>query len=244
MNARIQLASLLALLLTTACLPTLELKQPRSFTGRQVKRMQYEDACKLQHYFDLKPPQALILEERATSANSRTEAGTTRVLVRRGVQLQQLGRILKRYYLDVPQWLLRSDVTVKTDFLRRIPKPRKGKRSILQQSRGVVIIPTTATIIMEAGEQKVQVSYHPCLGELLFGHRTYKLRRLILHPVKGPRTRAIPVVRPAPKPRLRPVPRPRVRPDPRPALRPEPRPDPRPAPRPEPRRPGLGPLPR
>jgi len=120
--ATLQYAGLLTALMTTACVSTLELKAPRPFTGQTVKRMQFDDTCGLQGYFDRKPPRILILEERAVSPDSRTELGRAKVLVRRGPQLKKLNEILKRYYRRVPRWLHRSDVTVATDFLRRIPK--------------------------------------------------------------------------------------------------------------------------
>jgi hypothetical protein len=245
-------ATLLALgigiaLLAAACVPTLELKDPQPFTDRVVKRMQFQDACRLQAYFDKKPPQILILGERAASADGRTEAGQARVLVRPGPQLSKLGEILRRFYRDVPEWLLTTEVTVTTDFLRRIP--RRGKRlGALALDRGVVVIPTTARITLAVGKQVVEAAYHPCLGELLFGRRTYALRRLILSgPPRAPRRAR---VAPRPDPRVAPRPDPRVvpRPDPRAAPRPDPRavarPDPGIAPRPDPRRPALPPLPR
>jgi hypothetical protein len=226
-------------LLTAACVPTLELKNPQSFTDRVVKRMQFQDACQLQAYFDRKPPQIQILGETAASADGRTEVGQARVLVRPGPQLTKLGELLERFYQDVPRWLLTEEVTVTTDFLRRIP--RRGKRlGALALDRGVVVIPTTAHITLAAGKRVVEVAYHPCLGELLFGRRTYALRRLVLSgPPRTPtRPRAVP--RPDPRAAPRPDPRAAPRPDPRAA----PRPDPRAAPRPDPRRPVLPPMPR
>lgn len=249
MNRTIQIASLLTALGTAACLPSLELKQPRKFTGPMVKRMQFDDTCGLQQYFDRKPPRILILGERAASLDSRTEVGQTRVLVRRGRQLTELGKVLKRFYRDVPGWLLSSDITVETDFLRRIPPPKK-RGGILQQGRGVVLIPTTAVTTMASGKRMVEVVYHPCVGELLFGRETYRLRRVLLAPTPHRRARPLPrptpraKPRPDPRPAVRTDPRPAVRPDPRPAVRPDPRPTPRPTPRPDPRRPGLPPLPR
>ncbi len=258
-RAQTQITGLLTALMTTACVPTLELKEPRVFTGPMVKRMQFDDACGLQKYFDRKPPHILILEERAVSPDSRTELGRAKVLVRRGPQLKKLIELLNRYYREVPRWLGRSDVTVMTDFLRRIPRPGK-KRGVLVGRRGVVVIPTTAHITVKSGQREAELAYHPCLGELLFGRRTYLLRRMVLAPM--PRVRARPRPRPRPRTRPRATPRPDPRPDPRPRAtprpdprpdprpratpRPDPRPDPRPraTPRPDPRRPSLPPLPR
>jgi hypothetical protein len=235
MKATMRITGLLTALMTTGCVPTLELKEPRSFRGPMVKRMQFDDACGLQRYFDRKPPRILILEERAVSPDSRTELGKARVLVRRGPQLKQLGVLLKRYYREVPRWLHDSNVTVTTDFLRRIPRPSK-RRQVLGQSRGVVVIPTTAQITLESGKRRAEIAYHPCLGELLFGRRTYLLRRMVLAPMPRVRVRPRPDPRPDPRPRVAP------RPDPRPRV--VPTPDPRPRPRPDARRPGLPPLPR
>lgn len=235
MTRRIHIAGLVAALGTAACMPILELTEPRSFTDRTVKRMQFDDACGLQQYFDRKPPRILILGELAVSPDRRTEVGRARVLVRRGPQLTKLGEILNRFYRDVPGWLVHANVTVTTNFLRRIPRPAKGQaQSAFTQDRGVVVIPATAYITMESGKRKLEVAYHPCLGELLFGRRTYRLRRLLLAPSKRTAPRS------APRLATRPDPRPATRPDPRPATRPTPRPTPRPGPR----RPGLPPLPR
>ena len=247
MSRRIRIAALVAALGTAGCLPTLELKRPQVFTDQMVKQMQFGDACGLQRYFDRNPPRILILEERAVSPGSRTEAGRAKVLVRRGPQLTKLAELLDRYYRAVPGWLRRSDVTVTTDFLRRIPRPTKGKsQGAFGQDRGLVLIPTTAHITMASGEQKVEVAYHPCLGELIFGRRTYRMRRLVLAPPRRATPRPAP--RPAPRPDPRPIPRPDPRPDPRAAPRPTPRPIPRPisrpTPRPDPPRPTLPPLPR
>lgn len=221
MNRTIQIASLLTALFTTACLPSMELKQPRRFTGRMVKRLQFEDGCGLQRYFDRKPPRILLLSERAVSPGSRTEVGQSEVLVRRGPQLRELARILKRFYREVPGWLLGSDVTVATDFIRRIPRPVPG-RGVFRQGRGVVLIPTTATITMASGKNRVQVAYHPCVGELLFGRQTYRLRRRLLSPAPPPRRR-----RPRPRVQPRVQQRPRTRAQPRARPRAEPRTRPR-----------------
>ena len=239
MNHTIQIASLLTALFATACLPSLELKQPQRFTDPMVKRLQFEDRCGLQRYFDRKPPRILILSERAVSPDSRTEVGQAEVLVRRGPQLTELGRILNRFYREVPGWLYGSDVTVATDFLRRIPRPVKG-RGVFRQGRGVVVIPTTATITMASGKNKVEIAYHPCVGELLFGRQTYRLRRLVLSPAPPPRR-----IRPRPVPRAQPRARPNPRAQPRVRPRVQPRVQPRAQPRTRPRvQSPLPPLPR
>ena len=58
-----------------ACIPILEVKAPQTFTDKRVKAMQFDDACRLQAYFDAKPPRPEVASERSTVTGTGSGAG-------------------------------------------------------------------------------------------------------------------------------------------------------------------------
>ncbi|MFH2005789.1 MAG: hypothetical protein ABI333_04290 [bacterium] len=217
------------LLLFTGCAPFVSLQKDEVFTAKKVKALQFDDACRLQSYFDKKPPDLLVMDERtAGQANANLEAGEVTLEIAKGPQLTKLGQILKRFYADVPPELLTSRLILSTSFVRRVSskktKDKQGK-PVARRAIGVTLLPKDAKITVRVGDDRFVLAYHPCVGEFLFGRLTYKLRGQLLSPAPTPAPRARPRERARPEPRRRAArPAPRPQPEKRPVTTP-PRPD-------------------
>ena len=66
------------------------------------------------------------------------------------------------------------------------------------------MVPTDADIKLKVGVRTYRLAYHPCVGEFLFGRRTYALRKKLLAPDTPARAPPRPRERPRVKERARP----------------------------------------
>lgn len=156
----------------TACAPDVTLRRPTSFTPEQVKLTLWQDRCGLQTFFDARPFHNMVVEDRGW-----TEVIAPGVVQQRGVitvrvsdaqQRRQLRALLARYYRASPAaavlWGASSyDVTV--NYVRMCDRPRMARGS---------------TVTIQVGPNKVDLAYHPCMGEYLLNRDLYRTRAAML----------------------------------------------------------------
>lgn len=155
--------------LLISCAQTIGLKQQQEFTPEVHKEMRATDACKLGPYFAAHPKVRTQATERTVGHTSNwLEFGEVTAKVESGPQLKQLRTLLARLYRGIPGPVLRSPLTLRLDFIRRIGEPRGKARKAPQPPKGLLVVRPDYEIRVVARGKTYRMAYHPCVGELLF----------------------------------------------------------------------------
>ncbi|MDX2024284.1 MAG: hypothetical protein SF187_28840 [Deltaproteobacteria bacterium] len=146
----------------------------RDLAQTPAKEVVFDDVCGVQEYHDtlmmkkVEPPEVVNTNELERTDGKHSSGGRTTFAFEGPYQLQTIKRVLRENWKRVPDDVMKSNrVEIEVRW-----SEKAGVRRVVTNEE--------AMIGTGVGREMLELPYHVCLSELLFGGPLYKTRRQLL----------------------------------------------------------------